>query len=89
MTSRRSHEASALVKMIETMSSMLYGMSEDVRKSDRGFLEAGVRTRKVLLRVRELAQEARVYSLDRDQTRRLERRAGAELKRHARDPASG
>ena len=61
---------SNLKDKIESLRALLDAMSDDVTKSDEGTLAAGGRVRKQLQELKRVAQEARLYCLERDHSRK-------------------
>lgn len=61
---------SNLKDKIESLRACLDAMEGDVTKSDEGTLAAGGRARKQLQELKRLAQEARLFCLERDHSRK-------------------
>ncbi len=55
---------------VESLRALLDAMESDVEKSDEGTLAAGGRARKHLQELRRVAQEARLFCLERDHSRK-------------------
>lgn len=61
---------SNLKDKIESLRALLDAMAGDVEKSDEGTLAAGGRVRKQLQELKRVAQEARLFCLERDHSRK-------------------
>jgi hypothetical protein len=61
---------SNLKDKIESLRALLDAMAADVEKSDEGTLAAGGRVRKQLQELKRVAQEARLFCLERDHSRK-------------------
>jgi hypothetical protein len=59
-----------LKEKLESVRALLDTMEGDALKSDEGTLAAGGRVRKHLQELKRLAQEARVFCLERDHSRK-------------------
>lgn len=59
-----------LKQKVESLRALLDAMESDVVKSDEGTLAAGGRVRKHLQDLKRAAQEARVFCLERDHSRK-------------------
>ncbi len=59
-----------LKSKLESIKAFIEGMNENVEKSDEGTLAAGGRVRKQLQELKLLAQDARVFCLERDHVRK-------------------
>lgn len=61
---------SSLKEKLDTLRGLLDDMESDVTKSDEGTIAAGGRVRKHLQELKKVAQEARVFCLERDHSRK-------------------
>lgn len=61
---------SSLKEKLDTLRGLLDDMEQDVTKSDEGTIAAGGRARKQLQELKKVAQEARVFCLERDHARK-------------------
>jgi len=64
-----------LKEKIEALRNQLDAMDDDVKKSDEGTMIAGGRARKQLQELKQLAQVARIFCLERDHARKAEAKA--------------
>lgn len=55
---------------IDALKNLLDGLDDDVTKSDEGTLAAGGRARKQLQELKRIAQQARLFCLERDHARK-------------------
>jgi len=59
-----------LKEKIDALKNLLDSLDDDVQKSDEGTLAAGGRARKLLQELKRLAQDARLFCLERDHVRK-------------------
>jgi hypothetical protein len=60
-----------LKNRLDALRALLDGVEADAAKNDEGVLAAGGRVRKQLQELKRLAQEARVFCLERDHSRKV------------------